>query len=340
MYEIRLCKHEELDLLKSFLESSWSNTHIFLQDQTVLDFQHKSLEGYNFVVAYHKEQKRFHGVLGVVSPSFYLNKSISLDEDVWLAIWKVDKELAETNSLGMDLLNYIDSKFKPRTISAIGINETAALLYKLMGFKVRKMRQWFIPNSDYKEFKLIFGDIAAKKKRSTNSLPVVNLTSDDHELIHGFLSKNKVKKSFNYLVARYFNHPSYKYRVIGFCNEDDKLVALGVGREVSADNSKAFRLTELFFDNSDVQDLSSSFDAFMQSNLYEYMDFLEFGFDDLFLKKAGFISCSESLYVPHLFEPFVSHRTEVTIAYRSDYPFYCTKGDSDLDRPNSRLSNV
>ena len=71
--------------------------HIFLQNESILNFQHKSLEGYNFVVAYHTEKKCFHGVLGFISPGFYVEKTISPGEDIWLAIWKVEKKKAEEN---------------------------------------------------------------------------------------------------------------------------------------------------------------------------------------------------------------------------------------------------
>ena len=52
------------------------------------------------------------------------------------------------------------------------------------------------------------------------------------------------------------------------------------------------------------------------------------------LVSSGFIQCSDNLFVPHFFEPFDADRQEVKIAFRSKEPFSCTKGDSDLDRPN------
>jgi|TARA_B110000305_G_C19452949_1_gene649123 hypothetical protein len=339
IYEIRMCKHKELDLLKSFLESSWSKEHIFLRDQSILDFQHKSSEGYNFVVAYHKEQNCFHGVLGIISPGFYLNNSISYAEDIWLAIWKVEKKLAEINSLGMDLLNYVNTRFKPKTISAIGINKTVSILYKFLGYKVKKMRHWFIPNRHYKEYKIIFGDITEKKIQSSLLTSIIYFTNDNRELINDFFYNDKVKDSFDYLVNRYIDHPSYEYQIIGICNEANKLIAVCIGREVYGNKSKAFRLMELFFEPPDVQDISRTLDTFMHRNSYEYVDFLEYGFDCKVLEAFGFERCSEKLYVPHLFEPFVQDRKEVIIAFKSQDPFYCTKGDSDLDRPN-RINQV
>ena len=72
MYEIRLCRDSEVDLLKTFLKNSWSPNHIFLKSDDILNFQHKANNGYNFVVAYHQETNSFHGVLGIISPNFTL----------------------------------------------------------------------------------------------------------------------------------------------------------------------------------------------------------------------------------------------------------------------------
>lgn len=106
---------------------------------------------------------------------------------------------------------------------------------------------------------------------------------------------------------------------------------------MSANGSKAFRLTELFVAHDLQMNLKGAFEHFLQSKGYEYIDFVEFGFDDEILSSFGFRRCRSDLYVPHLFEPFVSERREVLIAYKSEDRFFCTKGDSDLDRPNSRM---
>ena len=72
----------------------------------------------------------------------------------------------------------------------------------------------------------------------------------------------------------------------------------------------------------------------MVQKAFEYIDFLEYGFDQGLLMKCGFIKSSHNLFVPNLFEPFVAELKEVKIVFKSNYSFSCTKGDSDLDRPN------
>jgi len=339
LYEIRLCRHDELDLLKLFIEKSWSDTHIFLKNQLILDFQHKSLNSYNFVVAFHKKKKCFHGVLGIISSNFYIHRKISQRDDVFLAIWKVDKDLAELKSLGVDMLEYVAKQFKPKSISAIGINKNVSFLYKLMGYKIKNMRQWFIPNKANNQNNLIVGSISEVKFILKPKYYAVIMHEDKEPVLKKFLSKKSTRESFLYISARYLKHPIYEYKIILIFDKRDRLVASCVGREVFANNRKAFRLTELIIDNYLGQDFKGVFDEFLYLNKYDYVDFLEFGFDEKLLKGFGFELCSKNLYVPHLFEPFVKDRVEVVIAYKSKDRFYCTKGDSDLDRPN-RINNV
>jgi hypothetical protein len=122
--------------------------------------------------------------------------------------------------------------------------------------------------------------------------------------------------------------------VYAFKDEKSTLYAVAVGRKVSANGVNAFRLTELFFELDHSSNLGLSLNQIMVQNGYEYIDFLEFGYDSQTLSEIGFISCSKQLFVPHLFEPFVDDRSDVKIAFKSIEPFICTKGDSDLDRPN------
>lgn len=338
MYEVRLCRHDELELLKKFIATSWSPNHIFLSNQDILNFQHRSQNAYNFVVAYHKETKSFHGILGVISPNFYKDRAVTCNNDLWLAIWKVEKELAECKSIGMDLLNYVVSEFEPNSISAIGINKSVSNLYRLLGFQVKNMNHWFSANSTIKEKKLIVGVLPEEQLHKSSSGSVKILDNESISVMDDLLTSRTIKEDFAYIKERYLQHPIYKYEVIGIYDENDKVFALGVGRSVCAKGTNAFRLTELFIVGNIPQTSNQVFDIFLQQNGYEYVDFVEYGFDAELLASLGFIQCDEFLYVPHLFEPYVAEKQDILIAYKSDKPFQCTKGDSDLDRPNMTLN--
>jgi hypothetical protein len=335
MYEIRLCKTDEVNLLTAFLNESWVQNHIFTRDINLLNFQHKSDRGYNFVVAYHVESNSFHGILGFVSHGFYIDRRIKKNEDVWLAIWKVDKSLAKASSLGMDMLKFVDVEFQPKSISAIGINKTVAFLYKAMGYDTPTMNQWFIPNKDIVEPKLIIGDLPDLPYDSeVNAYSALEYGIEQEYELQTFLSKNKARRTFRYIAERYLNHPSYRYYIYAIVNTDSNIHAVLVGREVSANGASAFRLTELFQERDRAMDVKDGLMQIMVQKGYEYIDFLEYGFDFKELVNNGFILCSDKLFVPHFFEPFDGDRKKVKLAFKSGKSFVCTKGDSDLDRPN------
>lgn len=335
MYEIRLCKVEEIALLREFLETSWSINHIFTKNKDILDFQHRALDCYTFVVAYHTETNCFHGVLGIISPDFYVDRKIGKGQHVWLAIWKVNKDKAKSNSLGMDMLTFVETEFSPKSISAIGINYRVALLYKLVGFKTKTMNQWFLPNRKIVEPKLLAGDLPGHQYGLLKSSDtVINFSMELEGEVQQFLSKSKARRNLDYIVQRYLKHPIYKYNVYVFKKNESAIYAVTVGREVSVDGTNAFRLTEMFFDSEYSSDLGAALNVFMGRNEYEYIDFLEYGFASEPLIEMGFLKCSDQLFVPHLFEPFVAERSDVKLAFKSDEPLICTKGDSDLDRPN------
>ena len=55
--------------------------------------------------------------------------------------------------------------------------------------------------------------------------------------------------------------------------------------------------------------------SFILDNDLEYVDFMEYGWSDVFLKNSGFRKNSEKIFVPHHFEPFDPQKIDVTIAF-------------------------
>ena len=337
MYEIRLCEKRELGLLKDFISNCWSKDHVFLKSEELLLFQHGSGDTLNFVVAHHVSSNTFHGALGFISASHYGGEVIC-GEDLWLAIWKVDKESSESKNVGLDMLAYLEKRYRPRRIAAIGINDRVALLYRLMGFKIGQMRQWFFPNYSLTKSELIHGFdlISLVENKSEPGLEMIDL-SFRSKLLDSFFDTNQGKNSKKYLIHRYAEHPIYQYKCLGFRESKEMPCAIAIGREVEALGKKAFRITDFWPQLPDSVQINGLLLSFLVENNYEYVDFLEFGWNDIPLETQGFILNTDELYVPHLFEPYVGHRASVTIAYRGQAGFLCSKGDSDLDRP-SRVS--
>ena len=203
-------------------------------------------------------------MLGIISPDFYLDRKIKKEQDLWLAIWKVDKDKAKSNSLGIDMLSYVEAEFSPKSISAIGINNTVALLYKLTGFQTKTMNQWFLPNKNIVEPKLIVGCLPVYQHQPLSSSNLImDCGVENENEVQSFLSKNSARRNFSYIVQRYLNHPTYNYSVYAFKKNDSAIYGVAVGRKVTANHSNAFRLTELFFDTDYSLDIGISLNKLM-----------------------------------------------------------------------------
>ena len=334
-YSIRMCSLNELDLLLEFIKNSWNENHIFIKNKILLDWQHRQKNCYNFVVAYHHESNSFHGILGIVSPSFFSKGNINKADDIWLALWKVEKSKAEINSIGMDLLDYVNDNFSPSSVSAIGINNQVAMLYKLMGFTTGYLHQRFIVNP-VKSFFSIGNFFDSNKSVITKKFPSSQLFEihvNDLEKYKDIILQNRLKKDLNYLINRYINHPNYKYRVIGIkdCNS---VLALLVFRKLFVEESSCLRIVDVFGLENIKFSIKALFQDFLVLENSEYVDILCSDSVNKHLDLLGFSLPTTDSKIPHLYEPFLRESVRVHYAYKATHKFDIFKGDGDLDRPN------
>ena len=126
-------------------------------------------------------------------------------------------------------------------------------------------------------------------------------------------------KDVNYIVNRYFKHPTYTYRVFSVNKKDKICLAIIVIRKVIANNSSALRIVDYQGDYIPFSYLNFSFRNFLKKENHEYIDFLQFGIPKKIIKKAGFISVKDNdLFVPNNFEPFEKRKSTINFAYKSD----------------------
>jgi hypothetical protein len=341
-YTIRLCRRDELDKLTDFIRRFWKSNHVFLNEKKLLDWQHLEEHNYNFVVANYEPKDEFHGVLGFISPQFFSNGKVSELEHIWLAIWKVEKSLSVSNSIGIDLLNFIKERYRPKIISAIGINREVWHVYRLLGFKVGKLCQGYILNPKYKDFKIAqvknFQDPGVKFEDPVNEASIIQ-ELDLEKLSELRLADTSFKRCFGYeyIKQRFLNHPIYSYNVYAV-RRGDLLLTIFIARIAMVSSSKCLRIVDFWgLENSD-KNLYQAFVKLIVKEDCEYIDVISSKSDFTQLAKIGFTLNTEDSYVPHLFEPFLSDRSEVMFATNVDDDVPMFKADSDLDRPNIGVS--
>jgi hypothetical protein len=68
MHQIRLCRSDELEKLKVFINESWEQGNILTRNNDLLNWQYldKSHGTYNFIVAYNTKTKVFDAILGFI----------------------------------------------------------------------------------------------------------------------------------------------------------------------------------------------------------------------------------------------------------------------------------
>lgn len=339
-YTIRLCRKDEIVSLQHFIKQSWHGEHIFVQDKSVLDWQHLEGEKYNFVVAFHEPTQTFHGVLGIIAPSFYASGYIQKHDDIWLAIWKVNKAKAQSNSLGMDLLEFVKEQYSPRTISAIGINQQVALLYRLMGFRIAKMNHVFILNPEKDTFSIAHIQNRVSSESTEALANIAEIAADALPTIKPAIAQwGRFEHYERYLQGRFAEHPQYHYRFFSVTH-DQSVEAVFVARKITVKGESCLRIVDWSAKPGFNLHLLEAMQALLVKENSEYIDMIHYGMQEDEMMWLGGQTCTEDNYVPHLFEPFVENRVEVQIAYLSDSDFLCFKGDSDLDRPNQLINHT
>ena len=139
-----------------------------------------------------------------------------------------------------------------------------------------------------------------------------------------------------YIKKRYFNHPIYIYRVWGIALNGE-ILALLFGRQVERGNEKIIRFVDFIGDIENLALAGKGIKDIIETNNYEYADFLLHGIPESIMNKSGFVRKieKEGNIIPNYFEPFV--QSNVTIWLEKSFKeMVVFKGDGDADRPNFR----
>jgi len=340
-YSIRFCGPDEKLKLVDFLRDSWRSNHLFVSSPELLDWQYLQEGRYNFVVADHLESNKFHGVLGFISPGFFSEGAIANGEDIWLSIWKVDKGLAEKNTIGLELLQFVQSHFSPNSTSAIGINLEVAKLYKVLGCRVASLRQFFVLNSGLMHFEIARIDedagpqIPAEASEACQSDALLINEVDERDLhkLSSILVSSSSDKDIKYVLGRFTQHPRYTYRFFSV-EQDRKPISLFVARKILINQASCLRIVDFFGIQLVQSSLGHALQKLLLSEGAEYIDLMVSGIDSHVIQQIGFVECSKENFVPHLFEPFFREISTVQFAVFDKKELVVFKGDSDLDRPN------
>lgn len=299
--EIRLVRFNELPLIQQFLNDYWKKDHILSKSIDLMNYQHHNGYGYNFVIGI--EEGKIYTALGFIPTNQY-DKDIK-ELDIWLAIWCKTPDCPK--GLGSKLLDFIEEAFKPRSIGAIGINDTIEQLYLKRGWVSGVANHYFLPFVDY-----------LAKWEKCEELTLVKEVD---------VKPQCPAKSNTYVNARYRLNPFYDYSIYGI--RDCAFVI----RKIYNGRTSILRIVDIFGELP--ENVQFAFNSLMRFENAQYVDCVNFGIPEEKFLKMGFYLKPDNLIIPNWTEPFVMEHRPLKFACRAEY-YIVFKGDSDQDRPNVR----
>ncbi|MFU1796334.1 hypothetical protein ACM1RC_20920 [Paenibacillus azoreducens] len=341
-YEIRLAKHSDIEGIMRFINDYWREGHIMSLDRELFEYEYVDGDNVNFVIAIDRENQSIEGIFGFLNCS---NTTDKTKKDIWGSMWKVVETHDNIPFLGIELAKRVFELSGCRTQIGNGANPktTVPLRRMFFGDKVAKMRQYYYLNTEIDEYRIaIIND--------RNNIEY-NINENEKVLVR-FESIDDVKKHFDieriesipykdywYINKRFFNHPYYKYTVFGLRDEDGKIGALMIGREIKCNGGKVFRIVDYMGDQELFLMLGKEFETMVKEHGYEYIDFFTLGFNEEYILRAGFKLRSDNdiNVIPNYFEPFVRENADIWAHYKLDGTLFF-KADGDQDRPNQLLN--
>lgn len=326
-----------------FIAAHWSAEHVLANQRELLLWQHaRSDEFLNFVIA--RSERGIEGVLGFVSSNCSGDREDS-GRVLWLALWKI-REDCRKPMLGLLLFRYLARNESFDGLGCLGFNETTQKLLAGMGYTIGTLEHYYLPNREAGTRVLLGGTVDYGQQERANVMGEATLfksvsAQDIEGVCKALLAATNgdflPRRGVDWYLGRYLKHPVYRYHIMGLFAGAD-IVAMLVFRQVAARGGLALRIVDFVGDESALGHSSEAFQALLDEYRAEYVDFLNSGLNDEYLRACGFRvrRDGDGVVVPQYFEPFVPENRDIQYAFKSslDLPWRIFKGDGDQDRPN------
>ena len=325
--DIHYCGGGEIGEAMTFIERHWKQGHILAHDLRLMDFLHRNPEGnYNIVLAGRGDD--ITGFLGVI-PVSHFDPALTPEKDTWLAVWK------NVGGPGDGLALFQEATARFETVGSIGINAKVAKLYKVLGFQLGELEQYYIPNEKTETFRIAVlppGEYAGPPKEAE-----LVMLSPREMAASGVEGYYHPLKSLTYFENRYVKHPYYRYLFAGVREPGEKSCrGIIVIRPININGSRCLRIVDVLGDMDSWGSIGGAVRQLLEQTGAEYIDCLNYGIPEGVFRRHGFRKVDGDHVIPNYFEPFVRENVSIKLAIlnRKNVPYVVFKGDSDQDRPN------
>lgn len=323
-YKIGLASYRDKPKIQKFIDEYWKKNHILSKNSNLFNFQHGKGEKINWILAKNNKTKNIVGILGLISKNYFDKGYISKNDDIWIAIIMVAHKFLPPKGLGTEMIRYFTNYYKPNSIAALGINLKVSKLYKKLGLNIKYLNHYYYQLD--------------KSKKLSNNLDYKIINEKNLNNLVKFKFFDQRLKNLNYFKNRYLFHPTYKYYFISF-NKNETIHNFIILRKIKRNNITRLRIIDV----ASIKNLKILSKKLLNNltliNKADYIDFLNYGINNNLLERMGFKLKEKNKIIPNHFEPFINKNVNILIAYKSSLnKFRVFKGDSDLDRPSTRIS--
>jgi hypothetical protein len=341
---IRRCQAEDVADVLAFIDVHWKPGHIFTRHRGLFDWQHALRDRpgeYSIAIARRTADRTLLGILGYI-PTRLFDSSIA-DNTVWLALWKV-RDDADSAGLGLKLLTFVTDSEPHTTLGVVGFKAAVAPIYRALGFTTGELRHYVLPNPDVDRFEIatLHAPVRVPLEAgnlSATPIDAANASAETANLQLGSRNAKAPEKTAAAFIARYLQHPIYRYRCDVIASGSTAIGLLAT-RTAAHSGRTALRIIDYLGPDEAVPGLGSLVLEQIRTAGAEYADVYNWGIDPDLFARAGFLRIDPDGddVVPDHFEPFEASNIRLRFAIKSDRPVVLFKGDGDQDRP-SQLSS-
>lgn len=326
---IRQAVYEDIPRIMELISSEWDSNHILGYDRELFEWQYVEGKEVHFIIAEDRDTKKMYGMMGY-NPLNYSEKP-DMSTGMKLALKNPVYEL-----LGEELHSVFEQCVESNNIVSPSVRERYAKVLEILNANtIGEMKQYVRIHPTKESFHVACINLMMREAgRGTKKLvSVANPNILEDAMSDEILRRNVPYQDVKFLRHRFFEHPSFDYRVWQI--QSAQCGAFLFGREVKYEGAKVLRLVDFVGEDRELIGIDAALDQIMLENDYEYIDFFCYGIDAEIMKQAGFFEhkWDTGNIFPDYFEPFVQKNGKIFFYAKDMKNLHVFKAFGDSDRP-------
>jgi hypothetical protein len=301
----------------------FGSSHVLVRNEKLLRWMYQNPRGDFNVATFNVDTNPI--AMIAYTPKQMLD-TCSTKSEIWGSLWAADEKYPGFGTL---LLKRVLEQFNTKNYHVLGITDSAAKIYKLLGMEINYLKHVFIPRLGLA--KVFYGRAFSNYTTLPNSHSMKQVS---FEKFVTYLSESQSfigSRTTTYIENRYKNHPQFAYTFYAIL--DSGITSLLVCREIVIGQQKLLRVIEYMFDRDSLP-LSIPLGQFLDANNFDFAElYVHTNFP---LETLGWLCLKDfsGIVLPHYVDPVINKN--IDLRYAAFEPKdWVTRGDGDQDRPNT-----